>query len=497
MLDNKMLEMEESNMDDDNDDDNDDDVQQESKEKAEEEKEEKKNVEEQQDKEEEEEKKKVEQKQEEKKEKEEGNKNHASSALNVQEESSSSSSINDQSGRDTHHHHHHVVTHHSGTGSEEKKKDDDDNDNDNNNNNNNNDEKDGAVPNTNSHTAPPSPLSSSSSATATEGVNATSSNGTSTGPPTTEAITSTASANSKKSRRRRRKEPIPATSLEEHIALAKNCSFDQMLMEKKRTDIRDMAIQVMEQVNVSTRFLSSSSSSASSSTGKTTPTVLCYILSTSAYNNRNRIIKETWGNRCDGFFVASNKTNPEINAVAIPTTMPHSYKYLWDKQRETIRYLYNNNIAQQYDWVVKADTDSFIVVENLKQHLSLVSSSSSSNNVSSSSGNEDYSMVVGLVAKSKTVIDDFNLTQNYKKLMETVPAKSRWRWAQGGGKLVDKHTLCWFSSRRLGLSFSCSTRLVLPMHPPPFTELFILTFLSSCSFSLFLSLSLSLLRLRK
>jgi hypothetical protein len=115
---------------------------------------------------------------------------------------------------------------------------------------------------------------------------------------------------------------------------------------------------------------------------------LCYSLCNSDHHHRIKVIQQTWGSRCDGFFVASNQDNATIGAVAIPlfahsssggssgsgnttqkNTNNHTWHNLWEKQQETIRYLHNHNISQQYDWIFKADTKSFVIVENLKAHL--------------------------------------------------------------------------------------------------------------------------------
>lgn len=64
---------------------------------------------------------------------------------------------------------------------------------------------------------------------------------------------------------------------------------------------------------------------------------------------------------------ASNVTDSDIGAVKIdiPT---EDWAHLWQKQRETMRYLWHM-YGEEYDWFLKADTDTYVIVENLKAYL--------------------------------------------------------------------------------------------------------------------------------
>jgi len=99
------------------------------------------------------------------------------------------------------------------------------------------------------------------------------------------------------------------------------------------------------------------------------PTVLCYILSVDSLAASIQRVKETWGQSCDGFFVASNATDDSLNAVAIATSSEQNWRNLWEKNREALRYLHDHHISQSYDWIFKADTDSYVIMPNLKAVL--------------------------------------------------------------------------------------------------------------------------------
>jgi Fringe-like/Glycosyltransferase sugar-binding region containing DXD motif len=99
------------------------------------------------------------------------------------------------------------------------------------------------------------------------------------------------------------------------------------------------------------------------------PSILCYVLCNSDFHEKIAVIKETWGSQCDKFIAFSDMDDASIGAVAISMKTDHSWGNLWDKNRESIRYLYDNNIAQKYDWIFKADADVYVIVNNLKSHL--------------------------------------------------------------------------------------------------------------------------------
>jgi len=66
--------------------------------------------------------------------------------------------------------------------------------------------------------------------------------------------------------------------------------------------------------------------------------------------------------------VASNKTDPSINAVDIPHEGPEDYNNLWQKLRSITSYLYDN-YYNKYDWFYICDDDTFVIVENLRLYL--------------------------------------------------------------------------------------------------------------------------------
>ena len=101
---------------------------------------------------------------------------------------------------------------------------------------------------------------------------------------------------------------------------------------------------------------------------KKTVRILCYVLTSSAFHHTAcRAIQRTWGSRCDRLVFASDVANEKLGAVVIPHT-EHDYDSLWQKHRRTLKYLHET-YGQDFDWFLKADTDTYVIVENLRQHL--------------------------------------------------------------------------------------------------------------------------------
>lgn len=95
--------------------------------------------------------------------------------------------------------------------------------------------------------------------------------------------------------------------------------------------------------------------------------VLCWIAVTSDTKDRALIVKETWGRRCTKFLMIGDEETTNIpNTISL--NISSGRKYLWPKTREAFRYIYENHF-QDADWFLKADTDSYYIMENLRYVL--------------------------------------------------------------------------------------------------------------------------------
>jgi glycoprotein-N-acetylgalactosamine 3-beta-galactosyltransferase len=96
------------------------------------------------------------------------------------------------------------------------------------------------------------------------------------------------------------------------------------------------------------------------------------------YLTLTRAVHQTWASRCDQHFFISepsqeNMTNEQKQfAKEISIAPIHDIKFGYDKliQKMTLAFLFAyKNYFHDFDWFVKADDDTFIIVENLRDFL--------------------------------------------------------------------------------------------------------------------------------
>jgi glycoprotein-N-acetylgalactosamine 3-beta-galactosyltransferase len=105
------------------------------------------------------------------------------------------------------------------------------------------------------------------------------------------------------------------------------------------------------------------------------PKILCFLMTTSEYHKlRLAGVTRTWGRKCDKLLILSDMEDRHYGTVRLESKA--SYKGLWNKLNETVHYLHeplveNNGTAyiDQYDWFLKADDDSYLIMENLQAFL--------------------------------------------------------------------------------------------------------------------------------
>ena len=101
------------------------------------------------------------------------------------------------------------------------------------------------------------------------------------------------------------------------------------------------------------------------------PTVLCCLPIIKSEHSRKALdVYYTWGKRCDKLIFASNASDPRLGAfkVKVPYT-GYDWLHLWQKEREAMRYIWET-YGHSYDWFLKADVDTYIIMENSRQYLS-------------------------------------------------------------------------------------------------------------------------------
>jgi len=101
------------------------------------------------------------------------------------------------------------------------------------------------------------------------------------------------------------------------------------------------------------------------------PRIMCLLFTTSSkYLLQARAVNDTWGQRCDikKWFISSAAAETPRDVVALP--IPDGREKLTEKTHFAIRHAYVH-FHDKADWFLKADDDTYIIMENLKAILSV------------------------------------------------------------------------------------------------------------------------------
>ena len=96
--------------------------------------------------------------------------------------------------------------------------------------------------------------------------------------------------------------------------------------------------------------------------------VLCWIM-TSPQNldKKAQHVKSTWGKRCNILLFISSVTNDSFPTIGL--NVSEGREHLTAKTMLAFRYVYEN-YYDKADWFMKADDDTYVIVENLRYFLS-------------------------------------------------------------------------------------------------------------------------------
>ena len=98
------------------------------------------------------------------------------------------------------------------------------------------------------------------------------------------------------------------------------------------------------------------------------PRILCWI-PTSLTNlaARAKSVKDTWGKRCNMLLFFTLKADSSFPAIGL--NVEEGNDRLFNKASASLRYIYQCHINDA-DWFLKADDDTYVIMENLRYFLS-------------------------------------------------------------------------------------------------------------------------------
>jgi len=116
-------------------------------------------------------------------------------------------------------------------------------------------------------------------------------------------------------------------------------------------------------------LISSKKNDKAEETKKKRQSLFCFTMTATAnHDTRVPAQNDTWTKRCDDhYFFSDSPMKPGFKNLVVQNYSGRDS--MWKKFRVSLPYVYTN-VSSAYDWYLRADDDTYVIVENLRHFLS-------------------------------------------------------------------------------------------------------------------------------
>ena len=97
--------------------------------------------------------------------------------------------------------------------------------------------------------------------------------------------------------------------------------------------------------------------------------VLCLVLCSANHRDRCEVVKDTWGRHCDKLVFAADFTDAALGAVDVHPMYEGTKQVTRNKLARGLQHVLADPSLSSFEWFVKADDDSFVIVDNLRRYI--------------------------------------------------------------------------------------------------------------------------------